>query len=844
MRRSLNSKLMIYLGVSTITLFGLWLRLFRIADIPIGGHGDVSWIGINALDWLQAGIWPYYIYELYAPEPLIVYAAAFSIQIFGPSFFASRMPTVIASLLVVPTGFAAARYLTHHLDRITQQRTIWLFTIGYAVSFYPIVLGKTGQRSQLFPFQLALMTALFGYAWHSGKRWAFAATAIVLALMNYTYIPARLVPILLCVWVLHQFFADRVLFRTRLVNFTGMMLFSALLVTPQLVTYLQTPEAFFARSNQDAGQLIFISGLRATDLILTLLAKFGAQFGIFVLPWRGFYSEMGRALLPLTLGIGAFIGIAFALVRLKDKSFWWPLTGILFMVLTDVVSGTQTEPHGLRMIGVLPFAFLLGSRGLTAFWVFIEQRLGQPQKQVFNRTLGILIPVSIIGIGLFDFTTYHQSHIPALQAQVGVSDRLEATDVFIAELIKQQGDEYPILITWDDYTRANIVYLLSDAYPERTSSIVQPDEIALPVETQARVLLPITPFRPRHDGLPPEHDWQSWVMLYQGQMIMLPPTTSELIQPEAIEPIDTIEDWQGNTIAEIGEIGLSTVEFQSIAVSDANFNNELRLAGHNLLDKQLTPGQKLWVTLYWQAVNGAAEDYETYVQILNDQGEPIAQAHRWTLDGVYRTRLWPDDQLTPTRFLLNLPEDLSPGRYTVIAGPYSVLRNVPVPVVDDQGNAVATHARIERLKVPLDQQIELPSVDRTIRFEFEQMQVFQLIGLEVNISARQLTIQTNWQANATLVIDHTLFIHVVDENNQIVAQLDTQPRSGAYPTGIWDAGEVIPDRYQIDLSNLPAGTYSVYLGWYTQPSGERLTALIDDAPVTDNRVEVFQSILE
>lgn len=830
------------LPLALLVIVGLALRLHRIADVPLGGHGDVSWIGINALDWLQSGIWPYYVYELYAPEPAIVYLAGISIQIFGPSFFASRLPTVIASLLVVPAGFAAAYWLTADHKPAIRRGTMWLFAIGYAVSFYAIVLGKTGQRSQLFPLQLALIIALFAYAWHTNRCWAYALTAAVLALANYTYIPARLVPILLCVWVGHQFFADRTRFRTQAVNFGGMLLLAALLVTPQLVTYLQTPEAFFARSNQDAGQLIFLSGLSFTDLMLTLVAKFAAQFGIFVFPWRGFYSEMGRALLPLPLGLGAFVGIIAALPNWRDKSLWWPLTGIIFMTLTDVVSGTQTAPHGLRMIGVLPFAFLLGSRGLMSLWQLLDSNLSAESSTDFNRAYVGVVATLVVGIGLFDFFTYHSIHIPALRNEVGVADRLEHSDVFITELIKEHSDEgVPILITWDDFTRANVVYLLSDTYPERVSALSASDTLDLPGEvSEALVVKPSTPFRPRHDGLPPDHDWQSWVMLYDRQMIMLPPMSAPLDLP-AESTFDTIEDWQESIIARVVSVDLTDVTFASVEPANADFNSELRLAGYTLPGKQLQPGTDLWVTLYWQAINGAAEDYETYVQILDDQGKPIAQAHRWTLDGVYRTRLWPETQLTPTRFRLSIPEGLPPGRYTMITGPYSVLRNIPVPVVDGAGTPVATHARIERFKVALNEPIpNYLAPPQPIAFSFEGQPVIELDGLELVQEGQQLTLQGNWRALADLQTDHTLFIHVVDADEQIVAQLDTQPRAGQYPTGIWDKQEIVPDQYVLGLNELSPGQYDVYIGWYTLPSGERLSAIVDDSIVPDARVNVGQ----
>ena len=48
-------------------------RFIALDYAPSGGHGDVAWVGINALDWVDNGIWPFYVRELYAPEFFPVY---------------------------------------------------------------------------------------------------------------------------------------------------------------------------------------------------------------------------------------------------------------------------------------------------------------------------------------------------------------------------------------------------------------------------------------------------------------------------------------------------------------------------------------------------------------------------------------------------------------------------------------------------------------------------------------------------------------------------------------------------------------------------------------------------
>jgi hypothetical protein len=833
-------------ALAGLFVFGLGLRLFRLGTVPLGGHGDVSWIGLNALDWLHNGIWPYYVYELYAPEPVIVYLAGLSISIFGPGFFASRLPTALASALVVPVGFLAARWLggEDSGEEPLTLRTMWLFVLAYAVSFYPIMLGKSGQRSQLFPLEVMALTLLFATAWGSGKRWAFAAAALTLAVANYTYIPARLLPIVLALWAAHQWIVDRSRFRQRIGLFAAMLALSALLVMPQLITYLRTPEAFFARSSQSAGQLIFQTGLRGGALWATLGRKALGEAAIFLLPWHGAYAEMGRPLLALPLGIGALTGLAAAFFRPRDKALWWPLIGIPLMVLTDILSGTQPEPHGLRMIGVLPFAFLLAARGLALLWGWIEGRVKADGRRTANMAAALALGALIAGPGLYDFWDYHWRYIPAQQADPATADTLEASDVFLAELIlAHAGDGPPILITLDDFTRANIPYLLSAAYPTRRSGIAAGGALDTPAwGDEALVALPADPYRPRHDGKTPEHDGRGWVLLAEGEQILLPPleaSEAAALQAEldSAEPLDAATDWIGQPAAALYAVSLSPEAFTPQVVPvGASLGGEVALAGYQVESQTLSPGEPLWITLYWEAEAVAAEDYETFVQVLDASGGAVAQVHRWTLDGVYRTRLWTADEWVPTRFRLDIPPDLPPGPYTVIAGLYRVLANEPVGVVDEAENVVAPHVTLSGFKVALPPAtISQPPPEQPITFGG----TIALAGIDATVDGDQLVLRADWQATARPAADHTLFVHVVDEAGEIAAQLDTQPRGGAYPTGIWDAGEVVPDEYTIPLDGLPGGAYRVYLGWYTLPSGERLEAMVGGDPVPDNRVEVY-----
>ena len=55
-----------------LLLFGLTTHFAYLTVAPPGVHGDSARLGLHAFDFLQRGIWPFYIYHQFAPNPLIV----------------------------------------------------------------------------------------------------------------------------------------------------------------------------------------------------------------------------------------------------------------------------------------------------------------------------------------------------------------------------------------------------------------------------------------------------------------------------------------------------------------------------------------------------------------------------------------------------------------------------------------------------------------------------------------------------------------------------------------------------------------------------------------------------
>ena len=106
-----------------------------------------------------------------------------------------------------------------------------------------------------------------------------------------------------------------------------------------------------------------------------------------------------------------------------------------------------------------------------------------------------------------------------------------------------------------------------------------------------------------------------------------------------------------------------------------------------------------------------------------------------------------------------------------------------------------------------------------------------------------LQLQLAWQAEQVPETDYTVFVQLLDQRNQVVAQHDAPPLSGERPTSGWQPGEIVLDNRGILIPPGTApGDYRLIAGMYDPATGERLATeyadYIDLGSVRVNRPAV------
>jgi hypothetical protein len=80
-----------------------------------------------------------------------------------------------------------------------------------------------------------------------------------------------------------------------------------------------------------------------------------------------------------------------------------------------------------------------------------------------------------------------------------------------------------------------------------------------------------------------------------------------------------------------------------------------------------------------------------------------------------------------------------------------------------------------------------------------------------------------WRADQTLRERYIVFIHLLDAQGRVESQGDREPANGWFRTDRWETGNVIADRYKLELSTtISPGQYEIKVGLYNVATNQRL----------------------
>jgi hypothetical protein len=105
-------------------------------------------------------------------------------------------------------------------------------------------------------------------------------------------------------------------------------------------------------------------------------------------------------------------------------------------------------------------------------------------------------------------------------------------------------------------------------------------------------------------------------------------------------------------------------------VTDLPLGDSLTLVGYDLDPDQPSSGADLEVRLYWRVDGDLTADYHTYVHLVDEEGQTIAQSDHQPGQEFYPSSLWRTGEIISDAHVLPLPAAAQTGGLRLVAGAY------------------------------------------------------------------------------------------------------------------------------------------------------------------------------
>ena len=109
---------------------------------------------------------------------------------------------------------------------------------------------------------------------------------------------------------------------------------------------------------------------------------------------------------------------------------------------------------------------------------------------------------------------------------------------------------------------------------------------------------------------------------------------------------------------------------QPARITELTLEHGLTLVGYDVAPDAPSPGGQLQVSLYWQVERTLAQHYHTYVHLLDEHGQTIAQSDHRPGQEYYPSSLWQPGETLLDVHVLSIPGETQAGALTLVAGTY------------------------------------------------------------------------------------------------------------------------------------------------------------------------------
>jgi hypothetical protein len=835
-----------------VLLLAFALRLWRLPVLPPGLYHDEAVNGVDARMVLSGAGLPLYFSANNGREPLFIYLQTLSVALLGTIPFALRIVSVFCGVAAIAAIYFCARTVLRSDRRSSTARDEWAWldrwtavfaAVVMAVSYWHLGLSRMGLRVVMLPFVSALAIGFFWRAWTRGRYRDYIWSGVCFGIALYTYLAARLLPFvplgfvmveaLLDAWrARRKSLADRqILLQVWKRHLVGLGLFAAVflvLLVPLAIATWRDPQTVLGRAS---GSSIFFYMPQG----LPVVARLRALFQNAILVARSFYDQgdqilrhnlPGRPVNDLFLAILFTIGWLSAICRIRGPRYRLLLIWFAVMLLPTVLS--IPAPHSLRAVGALPPLALLCAIGMQSIVRLL------PNVGMRRCGLAVLFGALVLVSGGLTARDYFArwANEPGLGEAFDVPQQLaaEATARLLGELPERRS----VLLTHNLYSSPQLKFAVG--IPEARASLA-----SVPAAEKSGNFSFV---------VEPESDpGESLYLLWQdkGGTASAPVALSGP-QGEGVQAETRLRDAPGTALRAPADPGTWSHVLAGTLPSDLRlgwrgirdkmdltFENTLHLIGYEVQPDRVEPGQRpsaFRLKLFWRLDERTnpmlAACCDVFVHLANSSG--VWQTKNGPIPEIGFVGWLRDAETIEDVRVVAVPPEMPPGKAHFEIGVYSYAPSMPsgsqdrISLVDPQGNRAGDRVDLGAVMVggppPRADLSDLRPLDATFDGRIE------LVGWQARVDpedSTRLLVDLGWQALDRSVTDYTTFVHLLDGDDQIVAQRDEPPGGLENPTSDWVPGETVRTTFALQIPpGSGAGDHRLRVGLYEPVSGRQL----------------------
>ena len=503
--------------------------------------------------------------------------------------------------------------------------------------------------------------------------------------------------------------------------------------------------------------------------------------------WQGLLEEMLAALPPFIFPIVLLVLLIGIWVAWRERTFWWLPAWLLLYTAIYTVLGVVTFPwYYVPPLTAVALLVALGSGELLGDGQILgSERRRFPRLAVQGGTLLVLLGLLV----------WRQ---PALQevAERPYSYRPAYRD---AGAWLAANSERPAAVATIEI---GVLGYLSRRPVVDTMGLVSEEMTTHQVGWAETLVYALNAYRPDYAIVLPDTAWDEVIDEWWFQ---------EQYAPEVTFGQVTIYGRREGS----GVAGDTTYQVPL----QVELANGLLITGVTFPDQELEPGATLDAWIEVAVTASQEEDYTLTVYLQDSQTYEVQEVTKEVpFSGLYGSKRWqPGDHLRiPVR--LAVPAELAPGTYRLGVSFFDPSRDGGVPLAA-QPDVLSPELLAGWLRVGLPAQPRpaYPLFEQAVTAQWENGIALTGMDLpeEATPAGASLPLQLHWQTAQPVLRDLTVFVHLLDENGEIVAQRDERPFGGRWPTTVWPAGQRFVDLMEVALpEDLPAGRYALRLGLY------------------------------